>query len=254
MKDHDAAGGQQHDRRGFARRRNVKRSERLALYIIEDIVRRNYGPGAKLPLEAEMVEEYGVSRASVREALRLLEVQGLITIRPGPGAGTEVGWPDPANLANTLALYLLMGRSTLRQLLEVWLIVEPMLAQLAAASTDRERVKRLLTPFASGVSKGTRELAVGLAFHDTVADLADNPLLGLLFGAIGFLVTEQVRLGAPDFELSEQTICAHAQIADCVLAGDEAGARSSMRAHLVAVLAEIEKVLPGLDQPFRLRG
>jgi DNA-binding FadR family transcriptional regulator len=247
-------GGQQHGRRGLARRRNVKRSEQLALHIVEDIVRRDFGPGAKLPLEAEMVEEYGVSRASLREALRLLEVQGLITIRPGPGAGTEVGRPDPANLANTLALYLLMGRSTLRQLLDAWLIVEPLLAQLAAASTDRERVQRLLSPFASGVTRPERELAAGLAFHDTIADLADNPLLGLLFGAIGFLVTEQVRLGAPDFELSEDTICAHERIADCVLAGDEAGAYASMRSHLVTVLAEIEKVLPGLDRPFRLRG
>ena len=243
----------QRDRRSLARRRNVKRSEQVALQIVQDIVREDSGPGTKLPLEAEMLEQYGVSRASLREALRLLEVQGLITIRPGPGAGTEVGRIDPANLANTLALYLLLGRASLRQLLDAWLIVEPLLAQLAAGSRNRERVGRLMHPFASAAGERERELAAGLAFHDTIADLADNQLLGLLFGAIGFLVTEQVRIGAPAFELSEATLCAHREIADFVLGGDEAGAYRAMRGHVLAVIGEIEKVLPAVDRPFSFR-
>jgi len=240
-------------RRTLARRRNRKRSEQVALQIIEDIVRQKLGPGTKLPLEAQMLQQYGVSRASLREALRLLEVQGLITIRPGPGAGTEVGRTDSAHLANTLALYLLMGRASLRELLEAWLMVEPLLAQLAAASTDRKRVRRLMRPFASGAKARDRELSAGLAFHDAVADLADNQLLGLLFGAIGFLATEQVRLGAPDFVLSDATLCSHERIADLVLAGDEGGACAAMRAHVMTVIGEIEKALPVVERPFPFR-
>ena len=81
----------EHDRRAAhparGRSRTVKASERVAQEIVRDIVRRGLETGDRLPLEAAMVEEYGVSRTSLREALRLLEVQGLISLKPGPGGG-----------------------------------------------------------------------------------------------------------------------------------------------------------------------
>lgn len=242
----------EHTRRETARKRNRKRSEQVALEIVQNIVRRGLSSGDKLPLETEMLSEYEVSRSSLREALRLLEVQGLITIRPGPGSGTEVGALDPANLANTLALYLLMARTDLHQLLDAWLMVEPLLARLAATSSDRERVDRLIRPFSSAATSHERELSAGLLFHDIIADLADNSLLALILGAIGFLVTEQVRLGAPGFELSEQTVIDHSRIADLILAGDGDGAAAAMRDHLVEVTKEIASKLPLSTQGFTI--
>jgi DNA-binding FadR family transcriptional regulator len=233
-----------------ARRRSMKRSELVALQIVEDIVARGMVAGDKLPLEAEMLVEYHVSRSSLREALRLLDVQGLITIRPGPGGGTEVGQIDPANLSGTLNLYLLMGRATLSDLLDAWLMVEPLLAQLAAKSKDREKVERMLRGFASDATTSQRELAAGLAFHDAVAELGQNQLLSLLLGAVGFLVTEQVRIGAPGFNLSSATIYAHKEIAEAILDGDEARAYASMRDHLHEVKSEIEAVLPTTSRKF----
>lgn len=232
-----------HARRQAARRRPMKRSQHVARQIVQDIVDQDLGPGEKLPLEADLLVQYGVSRASLREALRLLEVQGLITIRPGPGFGTEVGRIDPANLAETLGLYLLLGRSSLDELLDAWLMVEPLLAQLAARNPDRERVKALMAPFDDAAHPDERELSTGLAFHDTIADLADNQLLSLMFGAVGFLVTERVRLSAPDFTLSEATVDAHADIARRVARGDESGAHRAMRKHLEEVIEEI-RALP----------
>jgi DNA-binding FadR family transcriptional regulator len=220
------------------------------MQIVEDIVARKLKPGDVLPLESEMLTEYGVSRSSLREALRLIEVQGLITIKPGPRGGTEVGRIDPANLSSTLTLYLLMARATLRELFEAWLMVEPLLAQLAAASNDRARVDEAMRPFASTASMEDRQLASGLAFHDTVADLSDNQLLTLLLGAVGYMVTEQIARGVPDFELSDATLHAHSDIADCILARDEQGAYRTMREHLLEVQREIEAVLP-MSRPLR---
>jgi len=103
------------------RPRGRKRAEQVAFGIVQKIVARGQQAGDKLPHEAEMLAEYGVSRSSLREALRLLEVQGLVTIRPGRrGSGTEVGRIDPANLAGTLVLYLMMQRVNMNQLLEAW--------------------------------------------------------------------------------------------------------------------------------------
>ena len=68
------------------RSRTIKASERVAQEIVRDIVLRGLQTGDHLPLEAAMVDQYGVSRTSLREALRLLEVQGLISLKPGPAA------------------------------------------------------------------------------------------------------------------------------------------------------------------------
>ncbi|MCW1384683.1 GntR family transcriptional regulator [Novosphingobium sp. KCTC 2891] len=235
------------------RPRGRKRSEQVAHQIVTDIVRENKGRGAKLPLESELLEQYDVSRSSLREALRLLEVQGLITIRPGPGSGTEVGAPEPGNLSNTLALYLMMARASLRQLFDAWRMVEPILAQLAAENHDRERVRALMGPFASDAVLDDRALASGLAFHDAVAELAENPVLALILGAVGFLVTEQVRIGAIGFELSSATVHAHTTIADAILAGDSARAAAEMRLHLDEVMVEIETALPDQDRDILLQ-
>src|SRR4029077_8746492 len=93
-------------------RRSPKTSERVALEIVHDIVAQGVRAGDRLPLEAEMVEQYQVSRASLREALRLLEVQGLIRLKAGPGGGTVVGSVEAANLARTATLYFHLGAST----------------------------------------------------------------------------------------------------------------------------------------------
>src|SRR5207253_2483179 len=103
-------------------------------------------PGDKLPLESELLRHYGVSRASLREGMRLLEVQGLLSIRPGPG-GVVVGNADPASLGRTLTLHMHFLGATYDELMETCIWSEAMLAELAAANRDRKLVRRLMTPF-----------------------------------------------------------------------------------------------------------
>src|SRR5512146_2271080 len=128
-------------------RRTLKTSEVVALEIVRDIVSQDLKPGDRLPLESEMLVQYRVSRSSLREALRLLEVQGLIAIRPGPGAGTVVGRVLPGNLARTLTLHLHMLGANYDELLEAWVESEPLLARLAARNPYRKQVRALLSPF-----------------------------------------------------------------------------------------------------------
>lgn len=229
----------------MTRPRPMKRAEQVALRIVQDIVTRSLRRGDPLPTEAEMLALHAVSRSSLREALRLLEVQGLVTIRPGPGSGTVVGGVEAGTLAGTLALYLMMGRVSLDQLLDAWEMVEPMLADMAARNPDRARVQALMAPFAGGARSADRALAAGLGFHDAVAELSGNLVLRLCLGAVGMLVTDQVRAGAPGFRLSDATVDAHEGIADALLAGDGPGAAAAMRAHLCQVRAELACVLPG---------
>ena len=85
--------------------RPLKTSETVARDIVHSVVAGGLGQGDSLPSEARMLEQYGVSRESLREGLRLLEAQGLITLRRGPGGGPVVGAVDPANLGRASTLY-----------------------------------------------------------------------------------------------------------------------------------------------------
>src|SRR5215208_4511482 len=80
---------------GNGLRRSPKKAETVARDIVRDIVRQGRQPGDALASESEMLDEYGTSRESLREALRLLEVQGLVSIRRGPGGGPSVCSVDP---------------------------------------------------------------------------------------------------------------------------------------------------------------
>ena len=114
-----------------------KTAERVAEEIVNDIVMKYLRTGDHLPLESEMVDRYRASRSSVREALRLLEVQGLIVLKPGPGGGPVVGQVDPANLARTASLYFHLGGATYESVLRTQSMLEPLCAQLASRHPQR---------------------------------------------------------------------------------------------------------------------
>src|SRR6266850_1578298 len=106
--------------------RPIKTCELVAMEIVRDIVASRRHPGEGLPDESKMLSRYRASRSSLREALRLLEVQGLVNIRAGRGTGTTVGTVHHSHLARTLTLYLHMSGATYKQLLEAWVRSEPL--------------------------------------------------------------------------------------------------------------------------------
>ena len=227
-------------------RRASKTSELVALEIVRNIVAQGLKPGDRLPLEAEMLVQYRVSRSSLREALRLLEVQGLIAIRPGPGSGTVVGKVLPGNLARTLTLYLHMLGSNYDELLDAWMAAEPILARLAAANPDREQVKAMLSPFLSEDHGGQGEWAIdeGLDFHDRVAQLAGNPVLALLLQSVGNIVTEHVLSVTERGHLEDHIVHDHSLLAQAIIAGKVDKAGELMSAHVKHVAEDFKAYWP----------
>ena len=223
-------------------RRTLKTSEVVALEIVRDIVAQKMQPGDRLPLEAEMLVQYRVSRSSLREALRLLEVQGLIGIRPGPGAGTVVGRVLPGNLSRTLTLHLHMLGANYDELLEAWMETEPVLARLAALNPDRKKVRESLSPFLD--ENHDRAIKEGLRFHDIIANLADNPVLALALQSIGYIVTEQVLTSTERGQLEQQIVHDHREMAEAIIAGDEVKAEALAREHLRHIVEDFKAFWP----------
>src|SRR5580692_2132457 len=117
--------------------RTEKVAEILARKILQDIRRDGLGPGSMLPAESTMVEQYGAGRGSVREALRILEVNGLVTLKPGPHGGPVVAAADPGDFGQMMTLHLQSLGATYRQLLEARLEYEVVLAQRRPSSPGR---------------------------------------------------------------------------------------------------------------------
>jgi len=214
---------------GQPRHRTVKAAERVAQNIVHDIVAKGLASGGHMPLEAAMATRYGVSRTTLREALRLLETQGLIVLKPGPGGGPLVGTIDPAFLSRTLTLYFHLGATTYDQLMRTQVTLEAACAELAAAHPDRRDLLEFTAPCDCADTPGYREATVG--FHAGVYRLADNPALSLLTQAVTHTVSQHVLLVMDPYELRPALIAQHAELAEAIAGGDGQRARQLMADH-----------------------
>ncbi|MET0458430.1 MAG: GntR family transcriptional regulator [Ilumatobacteraceae bacterium] len=219
--------------------RSLKASESVARDIVDDIVVRRLREGDSLLPESAMLQQYGVSRETLREALRLLEVQGLISIRRGPGGGPIVGTVDPANLGRTSTLYYHLAGATYAELFEAWVVCDRMLVELAATNPDREAVRAAMAPFLEHeqmVEETLEEFVVRHSeFHAVVASLTRNKVLQLTLTAIGQIITHHVAVNADPRDARTTIEHDHAAIAKAIMAGHRVKARELMDAHVEAV-------------------
>jgi DNA-binding FadR family transcriptional regulator len=235
--------------------RPLKTSESVARDIVHDIVSGGLRTGDRMPPEAVMLEQYGVSRESLREGLRLLEVQGLITIRRGPGGGPVVGRVDPANFGRISTLFYHLAGGTYAELFETWLVSEPILAERAARNEDRVLVRSAMEPFLDlpggedPLVSVEQFVATHARFHAVVASLADNRVLQLMLQTIGAIVTHHIVFNADPRDSGADIDRDHVEIARAIIARKPAKARAGMEEH-IRLLTEFyaEQIGPQMDE------
>lgn len=185
-----------------------KRALRVAQQIVDDIERSGGEVGAKLPAEQEMLQRYGVARATLREALRFLELQGVIFLRPGPGGGPVVQEPRPKDFASVMALVLQFMGTTFRSLIEVRQAVSPTMASLAAeraTSEDVEKLKLSLANLHALSGRAAEHAEESRRFHDLLAWASGNPLIGFLVTSLHNITSaSDVRIKYTDAERDYQ--------------------------------------------------
>jgi len=223
--------------------RSLKTAESVARDIVHDIIENGLQPGAALPSEAAMLEQYGVSRESLREGLRLLEVQGLISIRRGPGGGPVVGTVDPANLGRVSTLFFHMSGATYEELFDVWAIAECVLAERAARNPDAEARAAAMAPYLAEQAPGADEeelerfVEEHAGFHAAIAALAGNRVLELTMQMYGQIVSHHLATVDDPREIRGMLAEAHHELARAVTAGHPRRARELMDAHIAGVVA-----------------
>jgi GntR family transcriptional repressor for pyruvate dehydrogenase complex len=218
-------------------RRNDKMSERLARQMVNDIISQDRRPGFKLPPENEMVRKYDVSRGTLREALRLLEMQGLIEVRPGPGGGPIIAELHPADFARMLKFHFRIRGSTYRDVLIARLAIEPVMARLAAEAPDPKgraalaNVMERSEQIDLGDEQGWRETSH--LFHTLVASMSGNTLLNLLGLSLKHIYHDWATNNITPPDMRAEVLAVHKAIAKAIFAGDGAKAEKLMREHMV---------------------
>jgi GntR family transcriptional repressor for pyruvate dehydrogenase complex len=190
-------------------------------------------PGDRLPPERELAADLGVSRASVRQALVVLEVQGLVAVRHGEGAILLDARPDDAVLSAVEA-----HRRRLPEVIEAREALEVKLASLAAERRTDEDLSRLegaLDEMARAVERGERGLEGDELFHGAVTAAARSALLADLMTAISQAIRETriESLSQPD--RPRQSLESHRAIAEAIRARDAAAAGAAMAEHIKLV-------------------
>lgn len=227
--------------------------------IEEGLQQGRWTLGDRLPSERALSEEFSVSRASVREALRVLEAMGII--RRGTGSGPEAGAilidKPAAGLGAAMRLHMASGATKvsdvvqLRLLVEKW-AVEQVAAQCAAATeptqldpaqgaatlvpTDLSKARQILDEMVKPGTNLTKFQQLDTQFHVELVALAGNPLMEATMLAIRTSVQQYVALGMDRLnkptQYVEQLHQQHLEIVDLIVAGDAAGASRAVEEHI----------------------
>lgn len=237
------------DQRGspMAGTRPPKAAMLVAQRIVRDIGRAGLRPGDLLPPERAMLETYETGRGTLREALRLLEFQGVIALKPGPGGGPILMNPAATHLASTLQLLMQLNQAPYRMLIEARAALEPVLSRLAAERIDAEALAELAGSVARmrehlGDRDSFRDSA-GL-FHDVIAWSSGNVLFAYVVDAV-LGILEGTALGIDDPGDRQATILrAHEEIFAAIAGHDADAAGERMREHIESYASHARRRFP----------
>ncbi|MFA1538163.1 FadR/GntR family transcriptional regulator [Actinomadura monticuli] len=223
--------------------RPPKTGELVARRLRRRIVEGSLADGDYLPNEATLMEHFGVSRPTLREAFRVLESEGLIELRRGSRTGARVTVPGPEVVARPAGLLLQLGGATLGDVYQARSAIEPPAARLLALSADEERYAALeaeVEPARAAVADYERFAVASAHFHLRLVELSGNLTLALMAGMVHEIILRQtqasVRASEADGEhdVYARAVRAYEKLVKLVRAGDGPGAERFWHKHLQA--------------------
>jgi GntR family transcriptional regulator, transcriptional repressor for pyruvate dehydrogenase complex len=233
-----------------AGRREQLRQPRLAEVVAgvlrERIVTGELGDGDLLPKQDELIEEYRISRPTLREALRILEGEGLLIVRRGSVGGSVVRMPTADASAYTFGLLLQSRGASIGDLATAIKHIEPITASLCAARPDRASsvvpaLRANLAGTEAATSDGPQFTALARQFHELLVGCCGNETLIVAFGALESLWSEQERQWAvraasegfyPEERYRRDVLAAHTALLAAIERGDAEAAGRLDASHL----------------------
>jgi DNA-binding FadR family transcriptional regulator len=217
------------------RPREPKVAEQLADEILGHIVARGLAPGTRLAPERQMLADTGRARGTLREALRLLEVRGVIEVRPGATGGAFVRKPQPADLGSAITAVLLMEGASMHDVLaarEDMEVAAVMRAVTRIRPVDIGTLQASVDELRRHLRDRDRFLVEAGRFHTVIHEAAASPVLRILNEALRATQMSSRR----DYSLRYRKRVAdeHQSIIDALISADAMLAGDRMRTHVRA--------------------
>ena len=227
------------------------RRKRLSESAIDEIKRfiesNNLKEGDQLPSERELVEKLQISRSSLREALRMLEITGLVEVRPGRGIFVRDLTGD---LFVPLESWISSNKEAIYKHFEARLILEPEIAALAA--------RRINGPFLERIAKNIEHqerladeevvpiIRADIEFHRLIAEAAGNETISMLMNSLAKISFQGWKAALRVEGRNRSAVREHKQLLQLLEEGDEKGSRDRMREHMLASMKLLKE--QGLDK------
>jgi DNA-binding FadR family transcriptional regulator len=215
-----------------------KAYEQVAEQLRDLIVGGELSPGERLPIESALAREFGVSRATIREALRVLAAQGLVRTAKGPAGGSFVTLPTVDHISSfveaNVGLLTETRHVTLEELLEARELVEVPAARLAAVRRtqgDLDRLRDTVPPDTPPLAN-TEEFTFNAEFHSCLLEASRNTLLTVSAQPIFTVLQTHLARSALGRSFHTSIHAHHLRILEAVEAGDADAAAAEMHDHL----------------------
>lgn len=200
---------------------------------IEDLlISGDLTPGDMLPPERTLAERFGVSRTVIREAMKALELRGVVEVQHG--RGVQISQPTAEMFSDSMFRFIKTQQSPIWALHELRSILETGIAVLAAerrTQKDLLELKRLLKEMQQSVDDPMKYLELDLQFHRALTEAAHNPLMGPVWEPLTKLMREARRIGALAQDAPRRSLESHRAIVDAIDEQDAEQAMEVMRDH-----------------------
>lgn len=230
------------------------RRQKLSDVIVEEvkrwIVAEGKQPGDRLPNEKELVELFGYSKSTVREALKALEVRGLITVRTGPSGGAYLQEVSLAHASEPLRNFLHFQKLQSHHIYQLRKTLEPELAYRVVGHLTEAHFTKLEENIDHCCARPTnedelrRQRELEIEFHAILAEACPNPVLAFMCQFLNDLLRDLVvyKLSLSSHQFGETNADFHRELIDAFRAGDAAVAQSIMAEHMNDAAESIEKL------------
>ena len=218
--------------------RPVQVAEAIKDWVVEQGLRA----GDRLPGETELIERFGMAKGTIREAMRILEAQGLIKTRTGPGGGSFVHEVSRQRAKALLGNYFYFRNLTIGDIYQLRLALEPELAAALAGRLPDETLQALEDNIASyaeparTLDEEREQHIASLRFHALLAEQSDNPLLGFIIdfmvNMLSDLTVYRKLYSPPNRELWAQGRDHQKRLVAALRRGDAEAARAIMTRHM----------------------
>lgn len=244
----DAPNGPPPARRAKPFVRSPKVPELVANELAHQILDARLPVGARLAPESEMMQDLNVGRSTLREALRLLEFQGLLKIKTGRHGGPAVARPSREQAGHFLALLLHVEDATIEHVYDVRKVIEPLAAQMAADRISEDALTNL-SASCEAVRANLDDIDTfedeSASFHRLLAEACGNPVIFVFVEGLTALSLRSEMGVVYDETVRTSSVKSHDRILKALRKGDGKTAQREMALHLEDMQRNIETFYPG---------